>query len=341
MSNLGVATSPITIMNEQKLTKKLLLSYVSDYEIFKRYFRKDFLLGVMYVSPLRNEERPSFNIFRHYNGTLLYKDFAGGSGDCFRYVANLKKIKVSEALELIANDFTVKFKDEKYERSPEQGIIGTREKTMIDIRTQPFDLKDVMYWSQYGITGETLKKFNVKPLSQFRINNSKWFLNNSNILIYAYIFENSTKIYKPLDTSGYKWISNCNSQILQGWKQLPKVGHNIVITKSLKDVMVLYEYGIPAVAPHGETINIESKVIDELKKRFNNVWVLYDTDRAGYINSAKICRMYNLKRFFIQTQTCIWKSNIEMFGKIKDISDYRAEFGDEETYKFLKRIRLT
>ena len=33
---------------------------------------------------------------------------------------------------------------------------------------------------------------------------------------------------------------------------LPKHGEFIVITKSLKDVMVLYSFGIPAIAPISE-----------------------------------------------------------------------------------------
>jgi 5S rRNA maturation endonuclease (ribonuclease M5) len=327
-------------MQEKKLTKKTLLKYVSDYEIFKKYWKRDFQLGVMYMSPIRNEDRPSFNVFRHYNGNLLFKDFAGEIGDCFRFVATLKNIKVNDALALIAEDFDVKLDEENFERTPEIVMIGNKERSLIEIRIQPFQLKDVMYWDQYGITGKTLKKYGIVSLEKFKVNGSKWFENGSNHLIYGFIFDDSTKIYKPLDSNGYKWISNCSSKTLQGYDQLPLVGDKLVITKSLKDVCALDEFNVPSIAPHGETVGLSEEIIKDLKKRFREILVLYDPDKTGYTHSEKLCERWGLKRFFVQSKACIWKKSNTTYGSVKDFSDFRCEFGEEAAIKLLKRIQL-
>ena len=55
---------------------------------------------------------------------------------------------------------------------------------------------------------------------------------------------------------------------------LPKSGGDyVVITKSLKDVMLLYEFNIPAIAPNSETLFISDKQLEKLKSKFKNIIV--------------------------------------------------------------------
>lgn len=315
------------------MTKIELLRQVSDYEVFKRYLGIDFALGEMYKSPLRTEDRPSFNIFRHNKGELIFKDFAGDVGDCIKFVALLKNVNRQEAITIISAEFKLSNNEEK-EREPYRPIIEERKKTLIDIREKLYSLSEITYWQQYGITGKTLNRFNVRSLSSFRINNSKWFYSNKNNLVFAYIFENGTKLYKPLDNKGYKWITNCSNTLLQGYEQLPTAGGILIITKSLKDVMVLHELGIAAVAPHGEGMHLLPEIMDNLKKKFLRIVVLYDCDRAGYKASDIICKKYNLSRFFINNNYSIIKHSN---NDCKDISDFYQQNGRKETEKLLKR----
>ena len=70
---------------------------------------------------------------------------------------------------------------------------------------------------------------------------------------------------------------------------LPKSGGDyVVITKSLKDVMVLYEFNIPAIAPNSETLFISDKQLEKLKSKFKNIIVFYDNDCAGISGMNKI-----------------------------------------------------
>lgn len=60
-----------------------------------------------------------------------------------------------------------------------------------------------------------------------------------------------------------------------------KGGNYVVVTKSMKDVMVLYEYGIPAIAPCSENLFITDSQYERLKKKYKRVILLYDNDEPG------------------------------------------------------------
>lgn len=63
---------------------------------------------------------------------------------------------------------------------------------------------------------------------------------------------------------------------------LPKSGLDwIVVTKSLKDVMVLYEYGITAIAPCSENEFLTQAQYDRLKKKYKQIYLFYDNDKPG------------------------------------------------------------
>lgn len=79
----------------------------------------------------------------------------------------------------------------------------------------------------------------------------------------------------------YRFISNWKSFRLQGDHTLPKTGDYLVITKSLKDVMTLYNLGIPAIAPISENCFLSEAQYHRLKERFKHIILLYDNDRPG------------------------------------------------------------
>ena len=74
---------------------------------------------------------------------------------------------------------------------------------------------------------------------------------------------------------------------------LPKNGGDILcVTKSLKDTMLLYELGIPAIAPCSENLFLTDKQYNALKPNFNHCIVLFDNDRAGVSNLRLIKKKY-------------------------------------------------
>lgn len=73
---------------------------------------------------------------------------------------------------------------------------------------------------------------------------------------------------------------------------LPESGDYLIVTKAMKDVMTLYEYGIPAIAPCSENLFITETQYANLKKRFKWIGCLYDMDIPGVQAEKRIKRQF-------------------------------------------------
>lgn len=54
---------------------------------------------------------------------------------------------------------------------------------------------------------------------------------------------------------------------------MPKNGDLLIIQKSMKDVMCLYELGITAIAPNSENLFLSDKQLEAVKNRFKRIIV--------------------------------------------------------------------
>ena len=106
-------------------------------------------------------------------------------------------------------------------------------------------------------------------------------------------------------------------------------GDDLVITKSLKDAAVLYEYGITAIAPCSENVFITDAQYQKLKTKFKNIYLNYDNDEAGLKAMCKIKKQYpELKVLFLPRH-----------GGDKDISDFRKAHGHKKTLDLINNIK--
>ena len=121
-------------------------------------------------------------------------------------------------------------------------------------------------------------------------------------------------------------MGNVPTKTIQGYKQLPKSGKLLVITKSMKDVLLLHELGIPAIAPNSETQNVSDKMFEELKSRFKYIVYVFDNDLPGISNMVKF-KKHNPEAIYH------W---IPRAYKAKDITDFYKKYGKLETIKFIK-----
>jgi hypothetical protein len=68
---------------------------------------------------------------------------------------------------------------------------------------------------------------------------------SSRTLTFAYVVFNKIKLYRPEEAPDFKWRNTCPGHYIQGLKQMNDRKSNndtLIITKSLKDVMVFYEF---------------------------------------------------------------------------------------------------
>jgi hypothetical protein len=186
---------------------------------------------------------------------------------------------------------------------------------------------DIDYWRSFHIPIKTLDKFGVSPIQYVFLKDIIIWTYSPKNPIYCYKIYNGLKIYRPFAKKTEKWLSSCTRYDLQGLQQLPKTDDLLIITKSLKDVMVLHELGYTAVAPHAENHSIPKGVMDNLKSRFKRVIVLYDNDRAGIDGAKKLNERYGLPLIFIPQKY-----------ELKDISDFVKQQTLTEGKKLLTKL---
>lgn len=293
---------------KEPITLDWILSRVTEYEIYSHYIG-EFKVGMIYKSPFRKDRNPSFGIFySKSHNKLLFKDHGTGEcGDIVKFVSLLKGITdYNEILKDMVTQLNIT-KSTKLDSSKQYIPSG---ETVIGIVRQSFTEADKSYWSQFNIDTDTLKKFNVFSIKYYLCNGIVKGIYRDDCPMFAYKVNDRFKIYRPLADKHIKWRNNLREIDIQGYKQLPRKGDILIITKSLKDVMCLYKMGIPAIAASSESTFIPEEALQDVLKRFKRVLVCYDRDEAGIKNLRKISLKTGLETFLIHKKF-----------KAKDISD--------------------
>lgn len=304
------------------ITTDSILLKVSEYDIFKFYCSSFIEVNKVFKSELRKDRSPSCCI-QAYQNKLFYKDFAtGDSVDCFGYVQKRFNCTFHESLRIIANDFgLISVKKRAVEGLPviHERVAYKQANTVIEPIYRPWRSQDYEYWDSYGISFELLEKYHVKPCKYVFVNTCRYDDKPSSP-IYCYDFGSKYKIYRPLETN-YRWFSNTNKSIIQGINQLPQVGDLLIVTKSLKDVLIYKMLNISAIAPQSESTEIEESIMEDLKKRFTKIILNYDFDHVGIKFGEQLAKKHNLMWFYIQ--------------EAKDVADLVKLKGIEYTKQYI------
>lgn len=283
----------------ESITKEFILSKVSEEEIFCYYLEINSISKKLIRNRLRKDNNPTCGFYRNSKGDLYLHDFATGDFyNCFSLVMNLYSVNFYQALKIIANDFGLKeFKNiQKNELTPVSDVKKFVDSGMskIQIERKDYTQEELDWWLQYGITYKTLKKFRVYSCKSVFLNDNLFsMIKNPNMAFGYYGGKMDGKelwrVYYPFNKNkGIRFLTNWPAKKIQGFETLPKSGNVLVITKSMKDCMCLYEFGIPAIAPNSENLFISDSVLEQLKSRFKNIIVIYDSDLAGISNMSKI-----------------------------------------------------
>lgn len=310
-----------------------ILKYITHLQIFGRYCTH-YTGEAKFKSEFYTDTNGSCKIEISANGIPYYKDY--GNGDyfnSFEYVSRKYGSNYHETCNIIASDFGLRRTN--FNVSPQLLIANDTPKLIkvksdIQIVVKPFSLIDYEYWLNYGISLQTLQFFNVKACSHVYLKKGDKhyvFEYKNSFPLYCYkFFKNDTeylKIYNPYSfTKEGKWLSNVGSDCLQGYDQLPDIGDILFITKSLKDVMCLYEMGYSAVGLQAETNKLSKKSFEELSKRFKRIILLLDNDHQGRTSTGDFLLEYDIEFMFID--------------KTKDISDHTKEYSIEKSKKLIK-----
>jgi hypothetical protein len=322
-------------------TSERILECVSDFEIFEYY-----LGGIpkkAISSPLRGDATPSFSLFKSdEHNKIFFKDFATGeSGDCFLFVMRLFKLgsKV-ETFNKIASDFALtQFELNSSSRAYSRQTFVKKEnriktikntKVRISVRTRDWKIRDKEYWQNiYGLNKNQLEFCKIFPISHFFVNG---YCSEAESLAYAFVEEKDNvqtfKIYQPFAGKDDKWINNNDFSTWELWTQMPKSGKNLIIASSRKDAAVLKTIFsseiLTSCSLQSESVNAKESVINELKGRFENIYVLYDNDfnssiNRGRVAGVKLCSQSGFTQIEIPDEYGVKDPSdfIEKYGKLK------------------------
>lgn len=316
-----------------EINKNFILDRVSQEDIFSKYLGMTIDTKGLFKSPLRKDRNPTCSFNYNSKGMLYMKDWSGYfHGDCFNLVEFLYGCDYRKACEKIASDFNLTGKTTILKKIT---MPNYEEKvpSKIQVRCRDWNKKDEEYWGAYGISIALLYFYKIAPAKEVWVNGKLVYRNDLKNPAYIYYFgPGEYKVYFPLKKE-YRFI--CNTSVLQGYSQLPETGELCIITKSLKDIAVLHNFDIPAVAPQGESIIPSQKIIDELKLRFKVIYSLYDFDLTGVRSANKMKKQYDVKPKFFTNG----RFGTPDYGG-KDVSDIYKNKGIETVRKSLQSLEI-
>ena len=292
------------------------------------------------LSPFRVDNHFTVSFYKSKSDILYLHDFATNEHiNCFQAVMKKFGCNYYEALDIIAKDFELVEGTSNVKEKPLNiKSLKETEPTEIQVQIKNYSNKELEWWKQFGISVKTLKKFHVFSIEHVFLNGELKFTSSEQCPIYGYYFGKDKngiekwKIYFPLKEN-YRFLNNLSKKVLQGYHQLSKTGDLLVITKSMKDLMAMYEFGIPAVSPNSETLFVDDKKLEEFKKRFKHILIIYDNDRPGLHNMWLIRKQHpELNYFYLPWYLAKdFTDSIKLVG-IENMKEYVNEF--MSNYKF-------
>ena len=278
-------------------------------------------------SPIRADNNPSFAIYSPDGTKVRYIDFATKeTGGIFDLLCKMWNENFTDTLVRIYND-----------NGGNKVEINTTNKSKVSINKVPIDMRckvrewrdyDLEYWKSFGITLDWLNYANIYPIShKIIIKGNKRHIFGADKYAYAFVEfkegKTTLKIYQPFNNKGFKWANCHDKTVISLWTKIPKTGDKVCICASLKDALCLWaNTGVPALALQGEGYPISSTAINELKSRYNKIYILFDNDKAGLEDAEKLAKETGFINIVLPVE----------YGE-KDVSDYYKSLQDKKIFK--------
>lgn len=281
-------------------------------------------------SPLRIDKKPSLALYSPNGTEVNYKDFSTNEGGrIWTLLSKMWNCSYREVQRKVYNDLGNKSLGTKVGiGSYNSRSVKMNQYLDLQCKVREWRNYDIEYWASYGISLKWLKYADVYPISHkivVKEDNSFAFGADKYAYAYAEFKEGRTtlKIYQPFNTKGFKWANRHDKSVISLWTKVPEYGDRVCICSSLKDALCLWaNTGIPAVAIQGEGYGMSDTAINELKRRFKQVFICLDNDKAGLEDAINLAS----KTGFINVV-------LPQFDGGKDISDFYKITQDKEKFK--------
>lgn len=324
-------------MEELLFSSEDILERVDEYTLYCSYLDYEPLIGAAYNSPIRSvsnadpDEAPSFGLFTRvraiknmgkgdYPNEFLWKDQAiGVTGDIFELVRRLCGLKSR--------------RDAMFQVMADTGMIpGAKSAPIIDIRTKRFtgyaDIsiiprqmypEELHYWRKGNITQDILTRYAVQGVRAYWLYADQPFPRFGSSGCYAYQIWDKYQLYFTKEEKRYKFRTDWTEVCVPGFLQLKYESDLLIITKSMKDIMVLASFGYEAISPRGENIMLPELCIAMMKRKYKRILILFDNDMKHKGDEYEFEKIYVPK----------------IRPNDKDVYDYCCNHGPEKTRQML------
>ena len=302
-------------------------------------------------SPLRKDDKPSFGLYSRDGVKIYWKDFATKErGGIYDLLCKMWNCDYTTALSIVERDI-IKFNQRADKQLYNSNKLFAISNQKSNIRKSDSELKckirewkdyDLEYWQSYGVPLSFLKYAEVYPISHKIICfGDKEYVFGADKYAYAFVERKegkiTIKIYQPFNKQGYKWSNKHDKTVVSLWTKIPEKGDKLVICSSLKDALCLWaNTGIPALATQGEGYSMSETAINELKRRYKQVYILFDNDKPGLEDGLKLSKETGFINLVLpafeggKDVSDLYKSNPREFKRVilKLISNEESEASD-------------
>ena len=286
------------------LSVENILKKTTEAEIYRHYIG-DYQVGQIMSAPYRKDRNPSFSLYYNRYGQLRWKDFSKGyNGGIFDLLVLITGRPFNEVLLDVDRSMNLGLYHHTTDSQIEYQLYKNYESCLkshcyLQRIIQPFTIYDKDYWKSGNISKKTLEYFEIYSTKKLFYNHKLAWIYKPENPIYSWEVNSKLKAYRPNEVNPKnKWMTNFSLEI-QGYNKLPEKGDILCITKSMKDITVYHEIGIPAIAPQSEHILFSEKVMSDLDNRFNYIFTNFDNDKTGKALAEKYEEEYGLHSVFL------------------------------------------
>lgn len=343
-------------------TLKALFGVNWELSIYQFYCGQEIVPDTNMLSPLRdNDTAPSFRIFKTDEGSFLAFDYGySKTYNVYTFVHSYDDNRTKTTTEFdITRICSVIDKDmglgldadifdiivPNHDLALTNRVFVKKDPPEVAIYPNTFGGADKCYWGQYHITEEWLRFFDIHVIYKLKWSYDKGFTWKD---IYTYSQRDPAYYYHLPDSRGrskckilnpyndYKWwtnVSRDDMHSIQGFRQADLTQKKVILTSSLKDVIILRMLGYTAYALNSESCIPTAEFITHLRKYHEEVLVFMDNDNAGVVATSKILALDSIFTRGVFVPTGMSFPN----GKaVTDPSDYiKYSQGD---FKFLNQL---
>lgn len=272
----------------KKLSKKDILKYISQEEIFQKYLGIFPEINKRYVNPLRENKTPNTE-FSYNNNVLYMKDWGWEKDDnlnCFEIVKLINNCTYEEALDIIYRDFIKQHPTTIPKIQKDNYTTITHNKQLLDIKIKikKYSEEGLDFWrcnNELEISPIILKNYQIYECDYVWYNDKQIKCYD---LTFAYqVSKGKFQIYVPFTKEKkYKFRTSEIKDVIPFYhlcdKKIP-----IIVTKSYKDAFLLRYLGYNACC------FLNEGVINKIEGQL--IW-LFDNDEKGIKTREKYLELY-------------------------------------------------